>query len=249
MPLRVELMRQGGQTGNSRPLYLQIRDKLIERIRSWQWRPGEPIPTEPKLAEQYGVGHGTARQAVGELENEKLVVRIQGAGTFVFQHTPKNVMSRFFSFFDTAHGRIKPGSRRATVVVAKANAQERRELDLDARARVIRINRVRTRRDRPFMIEAISVPESLFRGLADSEDIPDTLYDLYQRSHRIHVLRTEDHVTAVAADRAAARTLGVRTGMPLLKIESVAFAIGDERVEFRVSLCHLDKAYYLAQHK
>lgn len=239
-------MDQGGPTGNSRPLYLQIRDQLIERIRSWEWRPGELIPTEPKIAGQYGVGQGTARQAVGELENEKLVVRIQGRGTFVFEHTPKNVRSRFFHFFDAAHNQIVPGSGSATVDVEKANAHERRELDLDRRARVIRISRMRTHRGRPFMIEAISLPQALFPGLADSDEIPDTLYDIYQKSYRLHVVRTEERVTAVAAERGTAKALGVRTGTPLLRVDTIAFALGGVRVELGVRLCHLDKAYYLA---
>ena len=242
-------MNSASENGNSRPLYLKVRDQLVERIRSWEWRPGQLIPNEFDIAKKHGVAQGTARQALLVLADENLLVRRQGHGTTVFEHTPEQVLRRFFHLFDFRHRQIVPGSGKAKLVVAKASPEERKQLRLGKSARVLRINRVRTRGGKPFVVETISVHEALFPSLAAGGDVPNTLYDVYQKSHRVHVVRADERITAVAAERPTAKLLGIAKGTPLLKIDSIAFALGDKPVEWRVSLCHMDMAYYLAHRK
>ncbi|HXM81598.1 MAG TPA: GntR family transcriptional regulator, partial [Burkholderiales bacterium] len=68
------------------PLYRQIKDLLLESLRSGEWRPGEAIPSEIELAARFRVSQGTVRKAVDELAAENLLVRRQGKGTFVATH-------------------------------------------------------------------------------------------------------------------------------------------------------------------
>lgn len=65
------------------PLYAQVADALRERIVKGAWPIGTRIPTLPELAEEFGVGLVTVRQAVQILKNERLVAPEQGRGTFV----------------------------------------------------------------------------------------------------------------------------------------------------------------------
>src|SRR3546814_12120075 len=65
------------------PLYLQLAAVLKRRIFSGEWPPGQQIPTLEELTQQFGVARVTARQAVGTLEQEGLIWRRQGKGTFV----------------------------------------------------------------------------------------------------------------------------------------------------------------------
>ena len=66
-----------------RPLYLQVRDALLERITNGTWKPQMAIPNELELAREMGVSPGTMRKALELLEAEHLVTRRQGRGTFV----------------------------------------------------------------------------------------------------------------------------------------------------------------------
>ena len=50
-----------------RPLYAQVRERLIERIRSGEWKPGQLIANEFEIAAEFGVSQGTARKAIGDL--------------------------------------------------------------------------------------------------------------------------------------------------------------------------------------
>ena len=54
------------------PRYYQLKEIMREKISSGEWKPGDLIPSERELGEQYGISRMTARQAITELVNEGL---------------------------------------------------------------------------------------------------------------------------------------------------------------------------------
>ena len=110
------------------------------------------------------------------------MVRRQGRGTFVVEHTPAHVLFRFFNLFDADGAAVVPDSRDARSSLAPASSEEREALGLDAGAQVIRITRIRTRDGAPFIAETIALPEALFPGLVEQAEMPNTLYDLFQKA-------------------------------------------------------------------
>jgi|EndMetStandDraft_7_1072992.scaffolds.fasta_scaffold47225_2 GntR family transcriptional regulator len=232
-----------------RPLYAQVRDQLIERIRSGAWKPGQLIPNEFEIAAEFGVSQGTARKAIEALASERLVLRRQGRGTFVVEHTPAHVLFRFFNIMDHAGSPITPDSTKVSAVVAQSTDEEQTRLALANSDEVIRISRVRTRDGKPFIAETIALPAKLFPGLIDLPLIPNTLYDLFQKSYGILMMRTDDRLTAVSADADAAAKLSVAPGAPLLRIDRTAFGLDERPIEWRTSLCHLENAHYIARTK
>jgi GntR family transcriptional regulator len=67
----------------SLPVYIQLAGIIRKTIATGKLKPGNRIPPESKLAEQYGVSPMTVRQAVSVLVEEKLVKRVHGSGTYV----------------------------------------------------------------------------------------------------------------------------------------------------------------------
>jgi GntR family transcriptional regulator of arabinose operon len=65
------------------PLYLQLSEKIRERIAEGYWKPGERLPTYKGMAEIHGVSKITVNQAMDQLVREGLIVRTQGSGTYV----------------------------------------------------------------------------------------------------------------------------------------------------------------------
>jgi GntR family transcriptional regulator len=78
-PVKLRSLRRHATT----PLYVQIRDDIVARIRDRDLQPGERVPSEPELVRSYGVGRPTVRQAIDMLRREGLVVTVRGSGTFV----------------------------------------------------------------------------------------------------------------------------------------------------------------------
>jgi GntR family transcriptional regulator len=144
---------------------------------------------------------------------------------------------------------VAPDSTEVNASTGPASEQECEKLELIPGDIVIHINRVRTREGRPFIAERIALPEKLFPKLAELPSIPNTLYDLFQKSYGILMMRTDDRLNAVLADADTAAKLGIAEGSPLLRIERTAYALDDKPIEWRTSLCHLENAHYIARTK
>lgn len=233
----------------STPLYVRARKELVDRIRSGAWRPGELIPNEFELADEFGMSQGTVRKALDSLAADHLVIRRQGRGTFVVEHTPAHVQFRFFNLFDDAGRQILPESRDARIRRMRAKAGERRALALTAGDDVVRIERIRLRRTAPFIIETISLPAALFPGIEAMAPLPNTLYDLFQKSFGVLIIRADEQISPLAAGPEEARALEIAEGTPLLRVERVSFGLDDAPVELRVSLVHLPTGYYFSRVK
>ena len=65
------------------PLYYQLQEVLKQQIESGIWRPGDRLPSEPELAQRFGVSRVVVRQALGILESDAQIARLKGRGTFV----------------------------------------------------------------------------------------------------------------------------------------------------------------------
>lgn len=67
------------------PAYEQVKTWIKQHIGSGQWKPGDPVPSEAALMQQFGISRMTVNRALRELAAEGLVTRIQGSGTRVAQ--------------------------------------------------------------------------------------------------------------------------------------------------------------------
>jgi GntR family transcriptional regulator len=71
------------RTGVAR--YIQLASLFRRRIESGHWATGQQIPTVDELAAECGVARATIRQALGILEDERLIERHRAKGTFVLE--------------------------------------------------------------------------------------------------------------------------------------------------------------------
>ena len=67
------------------PAYEKVKAWIRQRIASGQWKPGDPVPSEAALMQQFGISRMTVNRALRELAGDGLVTRIQGSGTRVAQ--------------------------------------------------------------------------------------------------------------------------------------------------------------------
>jgi GntR family histidine utilization transcriptional repressor len=67
------------------PAYEQVKNWIREHIASGRWKPGDGVPSEAALMQQFEVSRMTVNRALRELAAEGLVTRVQGSGTTVAQ--------------------------------------------------------------------------------------------------------------------------------------------------------------------
>jgi GntR family transcriptional regulator len=157
----------------------------------------------------------TARAAVTRLVADGLVYRQSGRGTFVavpVAHRSADSLVRFSAEM-RRQGR-KPGSRLIERERRPATGPELDRLRLPRAAQVIVVRRVRLADDEPVALETALFPGTI-TGLLDADLVTGSLHAaLVALGH----VPTAGHATlnARAADREAARLLGVRAGSALL---------------------------------
>ena len=71
----------------ARPFYQQIKDSILEKIKSGDWAPGEKVPSEHTLVQELGVSRMTVHRALRELTQMGHLERVHGVGTFVAEST------------------------------------------------------------------------------------------------------------------------------------------------------------------
>jgi DNA-binding GntR family transcriptional regulator len=69
--------------------YIQLKEYLRHLIEQQKLKPGEKIPSQKELTEEFGIGRLTARQAIGQLASEGYLNSQQGKGTFVTHYAWK----------------------------------------------------------------------------------------------------------------------------------------------------------------
>ncbi|QYC39636.1 Mannosyl-D-glycerate transport/metabolism system repressor MngR [Nonomuraea coxensis DSM 45129] len=65
------------------PLYIQVAEIIEERIASGELTPGDAVPSEAAMEEEFEIARTTARNVARELRRRRLVHTVQGEGTFV----------------------------------------------------------------------------------------------------------------------------------------------------------------------
>ena len=68
---------------NHQALFQTIKQDILQKLQLKELKPGDRLPTESELMEQYNVSRITASRALNELRNEGIIIRYPGKGTFV----------------------------------------------------------------------------------------------------------------------------------------------------------------------
>jgi GntR family transcriptional regulator len=235
------------QSPTFQPLYVQTKALIERALEAGEWAPGAAIPAEVALAARFGVSQGTVRKAIGALAAENLLVRRQGKGTFVATHTEEPASNFRFLRIRRNDGRPEyPGSRLIDLKRARAGAEIARQLAIKSGDGVFVLRRVLDYTGRPAVLDEITLPAALFNGLTRARfaGYPGSMYGFFETAFGVRMLRAEERLHAVAADRASADLLDVAPGTPLLAVERISFTYGDRPVEVRRGLCTTQHEHY-----
>lgn len=107
--------------GAERAVYRQLADILRAQIRDGRYRPGELLPYEGRLSQEYNLGKPTVRRALALLRVEGLVITERGYGTYVVEPQPRVTVrvpraARLWSRMPTDEERVKLGIEAGMVV-------------------------------------------------------------------------------------------------------------------------------------
>src|SRR5450631_1755387 len=226
------------------PLYREVKRQLMDALAGGEWKPGDAIPPERRLAERYGISIGTVRRAIDELVAENMLIRQQGRGTFVASHNRDRLLFYFFHVVPQDGAKEYPVVRLLGFAKAKADKLASEMLQIAIGDPIFRIRNLLSLSGEPVIVDDIAVSAARFPGMAERafRDRPSTVYNLYQDTFGISVVRTVERLRATTVDHEIAPLLRVAPGAPLLEIRRVALTYSDVPVELRIS--HVNTAHH-----
>lgn len=232
------------------PLYLQVKEDILDRILNGEWSPGSFLPNEFVLAEQYDVSQGTLRKALNELTAEKHLVRYQGKGTAVAIVDEDSSLFPFFLLSDRAQKRVFPTSHILNINHIAADKHIAAALKLEINTDVVCIERIRILESEAVINETIYIsakilPKNAFEDL----DVPNTLYAFYQKHCGMRVMRVIETIEADMPNADDMKRLNIKKDQPMLMISRTSFGVNDIPIEFRVSRINSNKHVYWAELK
>jgi len=220
------------------PLYKEVKQKLTRSLIDGEWRPGEMLPSEPRLAERYGVGISTVRAAVRELEQAKVLMRAQGKGTFVLHFEDRESIHRYLNIARHDGAPERPNRTVLSVdrIDAPVDIAEALQLPRAGEGqKVFKLSTLVRLDGTPVYHSNVFLPARLFPRMRKSL-LPDgnkSLYSIYQQQFNINVTKVVDALSTVPAPVIVIRLCNMRPGAWVLLLRRVSFTYDDLPVEVR----------------
>lgn len=227
------------------PRHEQISDWLRMQIQEGIYAADAQIPSESQLTDQFDVSRITVRRALQTLENEGLIYRRQGLGSFVRDSRVRQGLVRLTDFVeDMAQAGLEAssqvlhfGQEKATVDVAKA-------LGIAEGQIVFRLDRLRLGDGEPVAFDQTWM-SVFYAGLLDGHDLEQTtIYRILEAHYGITVERGRYRIKAVNANTDLARHLAVPRGRALLLIERTSVTHGEKHIYFQRRYYRSDRVTY-----
>jgi GntR family transcriptional regulator len=225
------------------PLYQQLQRALRSAISKNVLAPDEALPPERDLAEDFSVSRITVRKALDGLVTEGLLIRRQGAGTFVAARVEKS-FSKLSSFSEDmiSRGR-KPHSVWLSRSAGTVTPEESMTLGLSPGSAVYRFSRIRFADEAPMALEYSTVPAF---SMPSFEAVEESLYDALEKyGHR--PTRALQRLRAVLFTREQAEMMRVAEGAAGLLIERRGFLKDGRAVEITQSFYRGDAYDFVAE--
>lgn len=207
------------------PLYQQIYEQLRRKIAGGQLKPGDALPTEADLIEQYRVSRATVRQAMDALVQDGLIYRERGRGTFVAHPTVQQGLTRVVSFTEDMGSRgFAPGSRVLSAQLVPATEAMASRLAIAPGEELARIERLRLADGEPMSVEVSHLVHHLCPGILQHDYAANPLRQMLEQNYDIRIAHATQAIRAVDAARELAEVLSVRPGAALFFIERVSYS-------------------------
>ena len=230
---------------SGRPRHEQISDWLRRKIQDGVFEPDEQIPSESQLTDRFDVSRITVRRALQTLENEGLIYRRQGLGSFVRDNRVRQGLVRLTDFVeDMAQAGLAAHSKVLHLGAEPARPDIAQSLDLPVEQPVIRLDRLRLADDEPIAFDRTWM-SVYYAGLLDGHDLEtQTIYHILENHYGITVERGRYRIEAVGAPADVARLLHVARGRALLLIERISFTHGEKRIYYQRRYYRSDRVAY-----
>ena len=231
------------------PRHVQVRDELMRRVANRVWKAGEALPSEDKLAAEFTISVGTMRKAIQALEQEGVVERIHGKGTYVTRAFERASMLRFVRFRGAKQQEL-PTARIIALRSEVGDEMARSKLQLRSHSeKTLYLHRSRSYGNDVVLVEHIWLPLKRFAKLEPflRHESPPLLYPVYDTLCGVAVSRAVDELSMGVLFKDDAAIFGVDPATSCMRIERMMHDHAGAVVEWRISFVPADRFHYTVE--
>ncbi|WP_350345017.1 GntR family transcriptional regulator [Proteinivorax tanatarense] len=212
---------------DSRPLYLLVKDRLLEMIKKGTYKVDSKLPSEFELSKLFGVSRPTLREALRVLEEEGILIRKHGIGTFVNSNksTIRSGIEKLNSVtYDIESLNYTAGTKLIDFTVNNNPSEKiKSKLNLNSQEQIVQIERVRTADGEPVVYCVDSLKFHSQFDIKDFKGIDDSLLDLLYKKYSLEISYAVTDIIPVISDELLSKHLGKIKKDPVLLLEQVHF--------------------------
>lgn len=222
------------------PAYQQIVSSLISRIVHGEWQPGDKLPPENSLAQEYGVSRVTLRQALDLLEQNNIIYKQQGKGAFLKANPNLHVQELRFPTMDQSTSSIS-----GKQVISKnikiwhdpaPSPIVLHQLGIDKKTPVTALERLFIREQQILGLNRAWFKSADVPGLPEQGLINDSISTTLLERYNHDIVEVENWIEATKLDAPTAAVLESNYGASALQIDTVHYLEGRVPLEFSRTL-------------
>ncbi|MCI9217212.1 GntR family transcriptional regulator [Lachnospiraceae bacterium 42-17] len=226
--------------------YSQLYNTFYSKITSGEWENGHRIEPERELCQLYNVSRITVRETLRLLEQEGLIVRQQGRGTYVRRKPIEQKLNKLYSLRE--HFK-KEGVENIAEIRSferiSANLFLSRALNIKLTDDVIKIVRVFYAAGTPYVLETNYLPAAYFRDITEKMVEMQGLYNSFS-TLGISISKAVEQIKPILIDKSTAGILQVRTNDAAMFIDRTTYS-QDVVIEFSRSIVRSDYFIYTVE--
>ena len=219
-----------------RPLHLQAQQHLLSLIENGTYEPGQRFPSEADLAAQLGISRPTLREALLNLEQEGVIVRKHGIGTFVAPGYGNRLESGLECLESilvlAARQGMQVGFDDLQVQEEPAGPELADKLQVTRGTLLTSVRRVIVVDTLPVAYMLDVAPASIFSPADVDETFKGSVLDLLRQKQGIQIAQAVADIVALNADASLAEKLRIKLGRAVLLLEEILFDREGTAVEF-----------------
>lgn len=226
---------------NRLPLYHQLYDIIVEKIKNGVYSENDKLPTEKELCEKYDISRATVRRAMTELEKNNYIYRKQGKGIFISSKAFEQDLYSFYSFTEEMKKINKtPSSKVIDFKTIKADEKIAGKLGMPIETKVYKFTRLRLADNVPMMLETSYIPFSRFEGLSSELLDRKPMYDIFTEKYNVDFKKAEETFQATTINKREEEYLEVEKDSPAILLTRLTYE-SDKVIEYTVSVARGDK--------
>lgn len=206
------------------PAYALVTESLRARILAGEWQPGDRLPAESQLCEDFATSRITIRRALQILHHELLIQRQQGCGTFVGPAPARKIAILNADFFGgVARHAPKLKRKLQSWGWTAADTHVAGVLSLAVGEQVLTAQRLDLLSGKPVAMDEVFLAGRFADKLTASDLVELDFLKRWEGAQRIKLDYCTQEVEAVPARPPCSKILGVKPGSPLLRETDVVF--------------------------